>query len=88
MLENACTHADGPHAGYLDVEYEALVALYHATGGDDWIDNTGWITNTTHLSGWYGVTMNGSAVMELDLSNNNLKGNQGLVFVAGGVSAF
>ncbi len=38
-------------------EYEALVAFYHATGGPDWADKTGWLD--PKASPWYGVTVSG-----------------------------
>ena len=34
----------------------ALIALYHSTNGYDWINNTGWGTDTPHCD-WYGVNM-------------------------------
>ena len=32
----------------------ALEALYRATGGDDWTDNTNWLSDEP-LGEWYGV---------------------------------
>jgi len=52
-------------------EYDALVALYNATGGPTWGDNTGWLTSSTP---WYGVTVLGGHVAEIALSSNNLVG--------------
>ena len=52
-------------------EADALIAFYDATGGDDWTTNTGWKTDTT-VGNWYGVTVAGGHVTELDLSDNNL----------------
>jgi len=50
----------------------ALVALYNAANGANW-------TNTWDLSQpvstWYGVTMNGSRVANLNLYTNQLSGN-------------
>ena len=46
----------------------ALVALYEATDGPNWVDNTNWLTDAP-LSEWYGVTTDPSGrVVELDLS--------------------
>ena len=46
----------------------ALVALYEATDGPHWIDNTNWLTDAP-LGEWYGVETDGSGrVVELDLS--------------------
>ena len=53
---------------------EALVALYHATGGANWRSNRNWLSNTP-LDQWYGVTTNSSdRVTELELSFNGLTG--------------
>ena len=36
----------------------ALTALYNATGGPNWLDNTGWLTSAP-LADWSGITTNG-----------------------------
>ena len=52
----------------------ALVALYNATGGANWTNNDGWLTNVP-ISQWDGVTTDGSGrVTELNLTRNQLKG--------------
>ena len=54
----------------------ALVALYHAAGGLDWIDSTNWLT-AEPLGTWYGVDTEGGRVTYLDLcgpGGNNLRG--------------
>ena len=52
----------------------ALEAFYRATGGDDWDDNTNWLSDEP-LGGWYGVEVNDSGrVRYLELRNNNLTG--------------
>ena len=52
----------------------ALVALYNATDGANWADNTNWLS-TEALSEWYGVTTDGNGrVTELSLDNNQLSG--------------
>ncbi|MXY83791.1 MAG: hypothetical protein F4Y91_17470, partial [Gemmatimonadetes bacterium] len=33
-----------------------LIALYEATGGDNWKNNTNWLISTSPLDQWYGVT--------------------------------
>ena len=55
-------------------ERDALIALYHATGGANWAQNTNWLTQEP-LGSWQGVTTdrNGS-VIELDLNRNLLSG--------------
>jgi len=51
----------------------ALEFLYHATGGDDWKDNTNWLSDEP-LEEWYGVGAGNGRVESLDLRNNNLDG--------------
>ena len=52
----------------------ALEALYRATGGDDWNDNTNWLSDEP-LDAWYGVRTTGEGrVRGLSLNNNNLSG--------------
>ncbi len=53
----------------------ALIDLYNATAGDNWISNDNWLTNAP-LDEWYGVITNGNGCVDsLSLSNNNLNGN-------------
>ena len=53
---------------------EALVALYNATGGANWTNNTNWLSNEA-LSEWHGVTTDADdRVTRLDLSRNMLSG--------------
>ena len=52
----------------------ALIALYNATGGANWNDNTNWLTNAP-LEQWYGVSRDGNGrVAGLDLRGNQLTG--------------
>ena len=51
----------------------ALVALYNATDGPNWKNNTNWLSNTP-LADWHGVTVSNWEVTELDLSGNKLSG--------------
>lgn len=51
----------------------ALVALYNATQGDSWTNNSNWLTGP--LNQWYGITVNDGAVKSISLSNNNLNGS-------------
>ncbi|GMQ81188.1 MAG: hypothetical protein BMS9Abin05_0619 [Rhodothermia bacterium] len=51
----------------------ALEALYYATNGDNWINNTGWLTSD--INTWYGVASNSRPfIVTIDLSGNNLAG--------------
>jgi Leucine-rich repeat (LRR) protein len=53
----------------------ALLALYNSTNGETWTNKTGWSTNATDLSTWYGISLNGEGcVKALALQNNNLVG--------------
>ncbi len=53
---------------------EILVALYIATNGLNWTDNTNWLSDAP-LDEWYGVTTDsGGRVTELELSSNLLNG--------------
>ena len=55
---------------------DILIALYDATNGDNWTDNTNWCTDAP-LSEWYGVTLDYSQerVQYIHLSYNNLVGS-------------
>ncbi len=55
-------------------ERQALEALYHAWSGDEWTDNTHWLSDAP-LGSWFGVEVNGdNRVTELNLTANNLVG--------------
>nr|NQU90099.1 hypothetical protein [Bacteroidota bacterium] len=57
----------------LEQDSLALVAFYNSTGGPNWNNNSGWLTDP--VSTWYGVTVEGDRVVELKFySNNNLYG--------------
>ncbi|MCY3596060.1 MAG: Ig-like domain-containing protein, partial [Rhodospirillales bacterium] len=51
----------------------ALVALYEATDGPNWLNNENWLTDAP-LGDWYGVRMLGDRVGYLDLDRNGLNG--------------
>ncbi|CAM9463368.1 unnamed protein product, partial [Ectocarpus sp. 4 AP-2014] len=52
----------------------ALVALFYASGGDNWTRKSNWCTSAK-LGTWEGVKVNEQGrVVELDLSDNNLRG--------------
>ena len=53
---------------------EALIALYHATDGPNWRNNTNWLSDAP-VSEWHGViTDNSGGVIELILRGNQLSG--------------
>lgn len=61
--------------GSVESDRAALVALYDATGGANWNDNTNWKTDAP-LSEWHGVIPNRTTgrVGSLSLVRNNLTG--------------
>jgi hypothetical protein len=65
--------AAGAVMGY-GSDKDALIALYNATGGEDWTDNTNW-DSAADISAWYGVTVKAGRVTELFLRDNNLSGS-------------
>ncbi len=53
----------------------ALVALYNATDGPNWVDNENWLTDAA-LGEWYGVDTDDSGrVVRLDLSGREAQGD-------------
>ena len=53
---------------------DALIALYEAADGDNWVSNQNWLSNRP-IGTWYGViTDENDRVIELDLSDNELNG--------------
>src|SRR5215470_909162 len=64
-----------------DQERAALVALYDATGGDQWSDKSQWLVPATDECTWHGVTCGApdvagvKHVTEIDLTFNNLVGS-------------
>ncbi len=60
--------------GILESEYNTLVALYKATDGDKWTNNSYWLSDTT-VNSWFGVSITAAVhVGKILLSNNNLNG--------------
>jgi gliding motility-associated-like protein len=60
----------------------ALVAFYNATNGPGWTNRTNWLAPNRSVSTWYGVTVVGNRVTQLDMNptsppftGNNLVGN-------------
>ena len=57
-----------------DLDRAALIALYEATDGPNWVDAENWLTDAP-LGDWYGVTANAlGRVVTLDLTRNGLTG--------------
>ena len=55
-------------------DHEILIDLYNTTGGDNWTNNTNWLSDEP-LGDWHGVTTDGGGrVTKLDLTENRLSG--------------
>ena len=53
----------------------ALVALYNATNGPNWTNNTNWLSNAP-LSEWHGIGTDGDGrVVSIEFEQNNLQGS-------------
>jgi len=61
-------------ASLVTTDLLALEALYNATDGANWTDNTNWMTSAP-IETWFGLIVVDGQVTELDLSNNNLSGS-------------
>ena len=58
----------------LDIDRVALVALYNATDGDNWTNNTNWLSDAP-LGEWHGVGTDGNGqVVWIGLYDNGLSG--------------
>ena len=57
-----------------ETDREALVALYNAAGGPDWLNSENWLSDVP-IGKWKGVTTDGNnRVTELNLTGNKLSG--------------
>ena len=57
------------------IEREALLALYFATNGEAWENNSGWKDAAVGTEcAWYGVTCSNNQVSRIQLNKNNLQG--------------
>ena len=64
--------SSGPSSA--EADRAALEALYHATGGDNWENNTNWLSDAPLIE-WHGVIANQNGrVISLILNDNNLSG--------------
>ncbi|MXY07077.1 MAG: choice-of-anchor B family protein [Rhodothermaceae bacterium] len=65
----------------IDTQYNALKALYEATDGDNWTNNSGWDTTLTNptvaeLDDFFGVEVHSRYLVTwIGLPNNNLRGS-------------
>jgi hypothetical protein len=58
----------------LAIDTDALIALYNATNGANWTNNTGWLSGLAS-NAWSGVTVVDENVVALTLPNNNIVGS-------------
>ncbi|WP_300570699.1 choice-of-anchor J domain-containing protein [Flavobacterium sp.] len=56
------------------LERNALQALYNATDGSHWTNNSGWNFTTEVSNAWFGVIVENGTVVELNLHSNGLVG--------------
>ena len=74
-----CTTGENTCGEDCETEKAALLALYSATGGDNWTQKGNWDSEGCPCdpdAPWYGVTCNEEGkVVKLDLSQNNLVGD-------------
>ena len=72
--EAAITIIDDDETPSTDPDRAVLVALYEATDGANWTNNTNWLSDEP-LNEWYGVTTDGNGrVTHLELAENGLSG--------------
>ncbi len=60
--------------GVMPGDYNALIAFYDATNGDNWSRRTNW-KSSEPIRNWHGVTVKDYRVAELSFSNNQLEGD-------------
>ena len=72
-LALACSSATR-RAGDVNTDRAALAALYNATNGSSWQDDTNWLSNRP-LGEWHGISTDAEGrVTELSLGSNQLSG--------------
>ena len=64
-----------PDLGNVNTDREVIIALYNATHGSNWTNNTNWCSEKP-LNEWYGISTNSEGrVIEIKLRENKLSGN-------------
>ena len=53
---------------------EAMVALYNATNGQHWINNTRWMKGDPCIDEWHGLYCIGGRVLQINMTFNNMSG--------------
>ena len=66
--------APAPAPALPSIDRDALIALYHSTGGENWVRRDSWLSDR-HIGTWFGVTVNRNGrVSELVMPENGLIG--------------
>ena len=76
LLAEECQHVPtvAPPATSAETGRAALVALYHATGGPGWVNNTNWLSNAP-MGEWSGVETDANGrISEIFLERSGLSG--------------
>lgn len=53
----------------------SLSTLYAQLEGENWKQNTNWLSGSPCTTSWYGISCSGSYVVELELGTNDLSGS-------------
>jgi Leucine-rich repeat (LRR) protein len=61
------------HGGVFLSDSLALVAFYNSSNGNNWKDNTNWLSSEP-IEDWYGLSVENGRVVSLGLTDNNLTG--------------
>ena len=72
-LDDTCSFCSGA-SGTSSAECAGLESLYYSTGGLNWIEQSGWLSNSIPCE-WPGVSCTGEEVTSLELADNNLSGS-------------
>lgn len=68
-------HMNAAYSQVSEIEREALLALYSATNGEAWENNSGWKDAAVGTEcAWYGVACSNNQVFRIRLDGNNLQG--------------
>ncbi len=62
-------------------EYDALIALYNSTDGENWKDKRSWLDGDPCANRWYGIGCNKDGMVSLSLTHNKLIGQLPLSIV-------
>jgi len=66
-------NSSGSH-GITQIEYDALVSFYNSTNGNNWNDNTNWLS-AEDVETWKGITVEAGHVIQLKFVMNGLTGS-------------